>query len=114
MKIIGITQSLAISFLLASLSVTAEDAATPPFAGKTIDFPKAFVYQMEKGEGYETIQKCSICHSFGYILNQGKQNRSFWEHETHKMIEAYKAPISPEEEKVIVNYLAKFYGNDNK
>jgi hypothetical protein len=30
------------------------------------------------------------------------------------MIEAYKAPISPEEEKVIVSYLAKFYGNDNK
>ena len=49
MKIIGITQSLAIACLLASSSVNAEDEATPPFAGKTIDFPKAYVYQMQKG-----------------------------------------------------------------
>ena len=51
-----------------------------------------------------------MCHSLGYILNQGKQNRSFWEHETHKMVEAYKAPITPDEEKVIVDYLSKYYG----
>ena len=89
----------------------AEGASSAPFRGKIIEFPSSYDYPMQKGPGYETVQKCSICHSFGYILNQGKVSRSYWEHETHKMVTAYKAPIKPEEEKIIVNYLTSFYGN---
>lgn len=66
---------------------------------------------MEKGRGYDAVQKCSICHSYGYILNQGKVSRAFWEHETRKMVASYNAPITPDEEKVIVDYLVTHYGN---
>jgi hypothetical protein len=92
-------------------AATAAADSPGSFSGKTIEFPAPYVYPMNKGAGYATVQKCAICHSFGYILNQGKQARTFWAHETHKMVETYKAPITPEEEQVIVNYLAEFYGN---
>ncbi len=79
--------------------------------GKSIQFPAAYEYPMTKGPGYETVLKCQMCHSLGYILNQGKQSRAFWNKTTHKMVDVYKAPISHEDEKIIVDYLFSYYGN---
>lgn len=79
--------------------------------GKSIQFPAVYEYPMTKGPGYETVLKCQMCHSLGYILNQGKQSRAFWNKTTHKMVDVYKAPISPEDEKIIVDYLFSYYGN---
>ena len=89
----------------------AEKTSSASDNGKSIQLPASYDYPMEKGPGYETVLKCRMCHSLGYILNQGKQSRSFWEHETQKMIAAYKAPITPEDATVIVNYLFTYYGN---
>ena len=105
-----ITRLSALFLILAAPLLGAETPSAPPFSGKSVEFPPSYHYPMKPGEGDQVIQKCSMCHSLGYILNQGPQTRVFWEHETHKMVEAYKAPISPEEEKAIVDYLSKFYG----
>ncbi len=79
--------------------------------GKSIQFPAPYEYPTVKGPGYETVLKCQMCHSLGYILNQGKQSRAFWSKTTHKMVEVYRAPISPEDERIIVDYLFSYYGN---
>jgi len=69
-------------------------------------------FNMKKAKGYDTLSaNCLMCHSFGYILNQGKQSHKFWEDKVNKMIHAFKAPISKEDAKTITEYLYINYGN---
>ena len=71
-----------------------------------VDFP------MKKGKGeYSTRGKCNMCHSFGYVINQGNQSREFWLEKTVKMIEVFNAPIAQKDIEVVVNYLYKNYGS---
>jgi len=74
-----------------------------------VDFP------MKKGKGeYSTRGKCNMCHSFGYVINQGKQSKEFWLEKTVKMIEVFNAPIRAEDVEVVVNYLYENYGNSQE
>ena len=69
-------------------------------------------YEIKMGKGFDAVQaNCLMCHSFGYILNQGPQSKKFWNKKIDKMIEEFKAPITKEDHKIIVNYLFKYYGN---
>jgi len=69
-------------------------------------------YQIKMGKGFNTVQaNCLMCHSFGYIINQGPQSRKFWSKKIDKMIVHFKAPISKEDSKVVADYLFKHYGN---
>jgi len=56
-------------------------------------------------------RNCQWCHSYGYILNQGKQPKAFWSRVVVKMRDTYKAPITQRDEKLIVEYLFKHFGN---
>jgi len=56
-------------------------------------------------------RNCQWCHSYGYILNQGKQSRQFWHKVVLKMRDVFKAPITKEDEKTTTEYLYKHYGN---
>ena len=63
-------------------------------------------------KGFDAVQaNCLTCHSFGYVLNQGAQSHAFWEEKVHKMIKAFKAPISDEDAKTVTDYLFANYGN---
>lgn len=69
-------------------------------------------FPIKMGKGFETVQaNCLMCHSFGYILNQGRQSRAFWKGKVEKMIKHFKAPISKQDAKIITDYLFKHYGN---
>ena len=72
-----------------------------------IDFP------MKMGKGvYSTKGKCNMCHSFGYIINQGPQSKKFWKEKILKMITVFKAPIHTQEDiETVTNYLFENYGN---
>ena len=72
-----------------------------------IDFP------MKMGKGvYSTKGKCNMCHSFGYIINQGLQSKKFWKEKVVKMITVFKAPIHTQEDiETVTNYLFENYGN---
>jgi len=71
-----------------------------------IEFP------MKEGKGqYSTKGKCNMCHSFGYIINQGNQSKAFWRKKTIKMIETFSAPIADEDIEEVVNYLYENYGD---
>jgi len=69
-------------------------------------------YQIKMGKGFDAVQaNCLMCHSFGYIINQGPQSREFWKKKVDKMIVHFKAPISKEDAKTVTDYLYKHYGN---
>ncbi|WP_345993839.1 sulfite:cytochrome C oxidoreductase subunit B [Sulfurimonas sp. HSL-1716] len=69
-------------------------------------------YEIKMGKGFDEVNaNCLMCHSFGYITNQGPQSRAFWKAKVDKMITHFKAPIAKSDAKIIVNYLSKHYGN---
>ncbi len=69
-------------------------------------------FPIKMGEGFDIVQaNCLMCHSFGYIINQGKQSRKFWRGKVDKMIVHFKAPISEKDAKIVTEYLFEHYGN---
>jgi hypothetical protein len=69
-------------------------------------------YEIKMGKGFDAVQaNCLMCHSFGYIVNQGPQSYEFWAGKTKKMIVHFKAPISDEDAKAVNDYLFEHYGN---
>ncbi len=69
-------------------------------------------YEIKMGKGFDTVQaNCLMCHSFGYIINQGPQSREFWREKIDKMVKAFGAPITKKDAKTIEEYLFKHYGN---
>ena len=88
-------------------------AATPMMAQvkEKIEVPYV-AFPVKMGKGFETVQaNCLMCHSFGYIINQGRQSRAFWKGKIQKMIVHFKAPITDKDKKIIENYLFTHYGN---
>ncbi len=54
---------------------------------------------------------CSICHSIDYIpMNSPFLNKTAWDAEVHKMIQALGAPVPDKDVAAIVDYLTKYYG----
>ena len=52
--------------------------------------------------------RCTICHSSDLIMQQ-QLDRSMWTKEIDKMIK-WGAPVRPEEQKFLLDYLSTFYG----
>ena len=64
-----------------------------------------------EGPGSDAINSsCLACHSADHVLNQPALTREAWEEVVTKMIKAYKAPIDPDTEKQIVDYLVRTKG----
>ena len=69
-------------------------------------------YEIKMGKGFDAVEaNCLMCHSFGYILNQGPQSKDFWHKKVLKMITHFKAPIDKESETAVTEYLFEHYGN---
>jgi hypothetical protein len=63
------------------------------------------------GPGSDVINNnCLACHSADHVLNQPSLSRDAWQEVVNKMITAYKAPVSPEDSKAIVDYLVRTKG----
>ena len=69
-------------------------------------------YEIKMGKGFDAIQaNCLMCHSFGYMINQGPQSKEFWHKKVMKMITHFKAPMDEQAVTDTTNYLFKHYGN---
>jgi hypothetical protein len=80
------------------------------FTSVNVDLP--FGDRMFGGPGADAINgNCLSCHSAGMVLNQPPLPRATWEAEVNKMRQAYKAPVSDEDVKPIVDYLTRIKGN---
>ena len=63
------------------------------------------------GPGSDAINNnCLACHSADHVLNQPSLPREAWQEVVNKMIKAYKAPVSPDDAKAIVDYLVHAKG----
>jgi hypothetical protein len=63
------------------------------------------------GPGSDAVNNnCLACHSAGMVLNQPALSKQAWTVEVAKMINAYKAPVAPEDVGPIVEYLAGLKG----
>jgi cytochrome c5 len=77
---------------------------------KTITLPPEKI-DLKPGKGMDTVAtSCNVCHSVDYIPMQPKGTKEKWTAEVNKMIKVYGAPVSKENAKVIVGYLATNYG----
>jgi mono/diheme cytochrome c family protein len=94
---------------IALLSATALFAQVKK--GENIEVPY-IAYDIKMGNGFAEVQaNCLTCHSFGYMLNQGRQSRKHWEEKVVKMIVHFKAPITKEDQEIITDYFFEHYGN---
>ncbi len=72
-------------------------------------------FPIKMGKGFDAVQaNCLMCHSFGYIINQGRQSRQFWRGKVDKMIKHFKAPIDEKSAKIVTDYLFEHYGNNKE
>src|SRR3982074_3078528 len=63
------------------------------------------------GPGADAMNgNCLACHSADHMLNQPTLPRKAWQEVVDKMINAYKAPITPQDAATIVDYLARTKG----
>jgi mono/diheme cytochrome c family protein len=77
---------------------------------KTITLPPEKV-DLKPGKGMDTVAtSCNVCHSVDYIPMQPKGTKEKWTAEVNKMIKVYGAPVSEDNAKVIVGYIATHYG----
>jgi mono/diheme cytochrome c family protein len=67
---------------------------------------------LKPGAGRDVVEHhCHVCHSLDYPrTNAPFLSRQGWETEVNKMIKAYGAEITPDDAKIIVDYLAANYG----
>ena len=66
---------------------------------------------LKDGSGRElTAARCVICHSLDYIpMNAVVMDRAGWEKSIRKMIDRFGAPVSDDEARQILDYLAQQY-----
>lgn len=64
------------------------------------------------GPGRELfVARCTVCHSIDYVeMHTSFGTRALWETEVAKMRNAFKAPMSDDDARVIVEYLTLRYG----
>jgi len=67
---------------------------------------------LKDAPGRDVVENtCSVCHSLDYIrTNSPFMTPQVWEAEVNKMINVFGAPASPQDAKVIIDYLVKNYG----
>src|ERR1700682_1244314 len=98
--------------LLSAASMPFIARAATPFELKPVkvDLPDSD-RMFPAGPGSDAINNnCLACHSAGMVLNQPALSKQAWAAEVNKMINAYKAPIGPEDVGAIVEYLTRIKG----
>lgn len=92
------------------LALPAGAAAAAPIA---YELP-AETATLAPGPDHDLVQGiCTACHSADYITTQPRplaDPRAFWTAEVAKMRGPYAAPVSDEDAKKVVEYLAATYG----
>ncbi len=96
--------------VLASPAIAAAGAPEKLISPPDVDLPLGDA-DFPEGPGVQAISgNCVACHSVDHVLNQPSLSRENWEEVVHKMVRAYKAPISPEDQEAIVDYLTAAKG----
>ena len=103
---------LAAACLLAALGQAAPVLAEAPmtFRSEKVELPTGDRMFPGGDKAAAINNNCVTCHSAGMVLNQPPLSRGEWAGEVRKMVGVYKAPVSPEDESAIIDYLAETKG----
>jgi hypothetical protein len=95
---------------LALLPYPGQTATITTLKSPKVDIPTSDA-MFPAGPGSEAINNnCLACHSADHVLNQPSLSREAWQEVVNKMISAYKAPVSSDDAKAIVDYLVRIKG----
>ena len=95
---------------VASMPLAARAATPLELKSVKIDLPDSDK-MFPDGPGSDAINNnCLACHSAGMVLNQPALSKQAWAAEVSKMINNYKAPVTPEDVGPIVEYLTALKG----
>ena len=91
-----LTLTTAVTFLLAAGAAAADETS---------------IRMREGPELMTLVANCSGCHSLDYVqMNSRWVKRAGWEAEVKKMVTVMGAPVSPEDQAKLVDYLTREYG----
>jgi hypothetical protein len=102
--------SFLICIILAPSSAAEAQAPSKLVSPPEVDLPFGDAAFPDGPGAQATSDNCVACHSVDHVVNQPSLSREGWEEVVHKMVRAYKAPISPEDQEKIVDYLASTKG----
>jgi len=89
---------------LIQLTVALMAAATAYAEEKAVPLMEARGQQVVEGN-------CGFCHSLDYLrTNSPFLDRKGWQAEVNKMIGVFGAAVTPDDAKMVVDYLTKNYG----
>ena len=101
---------LALSLLIAASAGAGDLKTLKPV---TAELPSDDAIVFPPGPGQDEItNNCLACHSADHVLNQPPLDHEHWHEVVEKMIKAYKASITEEDAKTIVDYLARVKGKE--
>ena len=96
--------------LISILAPPASSAEPIELESATIELPFGDM-TFPPGPGVEAVSRnCNFCHSAGMVLYQPALSKSAWTKIVDKMIDVYKAPVSPDDIPEIVDYLMHIRG----
>ena len=126
MIIVDHCRALALAVGLSAVAVAASAASSPAtnppatlatapalelHAEPEVDLPLGEDIGFPAGPGADAASaNCLTCHSADHTLNQPSLSRAEWRRVVDKMVTAYKAPITPADAAVIVDYLTRIKG----
>ena len=92
-----------------------DKAATAPAAGADDEDDEDEYQGLPPGDGRdEVFGYCSACHSIRLVSQQGL-TRADWGEVLVYMVEEHEmAELEPEDERLVLDYLAHFYGRDRR
>ncbi|MBT2132869.1 cytochrome C [Croceibacterium sp. LX-88] len=78
----------------------------------TFDFPIGDTpTELADADAEVVVNHCSSCHSLDYITTQPRgKGAQFWKDAVTKMVNVYKAPLTPEEADAVAAALALKFG----
>jgi cytochrome c5 len=88
---------------------------TAPIAGTTLPVDAVVLPHDEpdlpSGPNQRTFAtSCTVCHSTRLVMTQPSFPRGKWEEIVHKMVKTFGAPVTPESEAQVVEYLVTVRG----
>ncbi len=110
---VRLAASLAAGLALTGVALgRSADTTAASASESTASEPSVSEDEAASGEGRELfIARCTSCHSVDYVAMHARfGTRVLWETEVAKMRTAFKAPLSDDEARRLVDYLARAYG----
>ena len=106
-----------ITCMLAAAAIASAPMSDSTVVQRTVTLPpETAAYRASDLPGYQLVQRnCVTCHSAHYVLTQPPTStRAYWDATVRKMKKPFGAGFPDEDVAVMVDYLVKTYGAEQR